>query len=78
MGKVGAGFMDYVNAAKEKLGLGSKPVETVVEQAVPDLPKGTDMGMAPEPTGYTSAGGRRHKRKKTRKSKKDGRRTRRR
>jgi hypothetical protein len=79
MGKVGAGFMDYVNAAKEKLGLGPKPVETTIEQAVPSLPSGTDLGMASEPTGYTSAGGRRHKRsKKTRKSKKGGRRTRRR
>ncbi len=71
--------MDYINSAKEKLGFGPKPVETVVEQAVPSIPSGTDLGMGSEPAGYTTTGGRRHRRsKKTRKSKKGGRRTRRR
>lgn len=72
MGEVGQWFSDQW----EKL-TGKTP-QQVVDPISKQLPSGTDLGMAAERGGYTSAGGRRHKRlKKTRKGKKSIRKTRR-
>lgn len=65
MGSIGESVMGALNSVKQKMGFGSTPVETTVEKAVAPLPSGTDLGTAAEPAGYTSAGGRRHR--KTRK-----------
>lgn len=50
---------------------GSTPQQTVapIQKA---LPSGPDMGTAPEPAGYTSAGGRRSASRKTRSASKKG------
>jgi hypothetical protein len=56
---------------------GKTPQQTVAPIAK-TLPDSSTIGAEPEPTGYTSAGGRRHKKRggKTRKMKKGGKRTR--
>jgi hypothetical protein len=62
MKTIGAGLMDYVNAAKEKMGLGSTPVQKTAEDIVAPLPDSSSLGLqADARPGYTSAGGKRLK-----------------
>jgi hypothetical protein len=73
MGTIGAGLMDYVNAAKEKMGFGSTPVQTTVENAVAPLPDSSTLGLKPDARGgYTCAGGKRLKTRSASKKRKDG------
>lgn len=65
--------MDYVNAAKEKMGLGSTPVETTMEKVAAPLPDSSSLGLQPDArSGYTSAGGKRRKTRSASRKKKGG------
>lgn len=75
MGSIGSWFTEKANALAEAVGVKKPDVTSSMQKAVPALPTGPDMGMSAEPTGYTSAGGRRHRKQKTRKGGRHGRKT---
>lgn len=77
MGSLGEWFQGKMNAFAETVGMKKPDLASSVQQAVPAIPAGPDMGLPAEPSGFTSGGGRRlaRKGKKTRKGGRRGRKT---
>lgn len=74
MGSIGAWFTEKANSLAEAVGVKKADVASSVQNSIPSLPSGTDMGMSSEPAQYTSAGGRRLAKRKGKKTLKGGRR----